>query len=110
MEFLPEDSVLHKYVCAGCSLTTISMSPIVSCVECGSTVLSVMDSANSIHVTEQDDRTQFDSIASLDEWIDDEAEREDLEKSTRNVEKLRRGIGVEEDVNNKAPGDDDGQE
>jgi hypothetical protein len=96
IEFLPEDIVLHKYTCE-CGRDVITMLPPASCIHCGSTVFSISDTAYSIHMTELGSMKQYDSIDTLDVWIDEEAEREDLDKSTRNVEKLRRGIGVEDD-------------
>lgn len=95
MDFLPDDAVLHRYKCSLCSKMTESFFCPPPCVCNSNAVWSNLDMANSAHTYDSGYIVQYDSVYTIDEFVEEEVDRDDLDRSTREMEKLRRGIGVE---------------
>lgn len=97
MEFLSDDAVLHRYTCNTCKNTINSFLVPPSCRCNKDQVWLLTDEINSVQTFDSGQIVQYDSINSVDEYVDEEVERDDLDKATREMERLRRGIGIEND-------------
>jgi hypothetical protein len=95
MDYLPDDAVLHTYRCSVCTeiIRGFFIPDRCNCSE--DQLWLIADVVTSSHTYDSGQIIQYDSIHSVEEYVDCETEKEDLDKATREMERLRRGIGVE---------------
>lgn len=89
-----DSDVLHNFVCASCDRHFYEYGKFAVCPSCGGNKTILLDQVNTCSATAGDTAIVWDNLHTIEEDMEQETQRLELEKELVKTEKLRRGVDV----------------